>query len=105
MRYEVGALGGGVVVEVPPGFVTDGASVPRVFWALLPAWGRYSRAAVVHDYLCERINAGDPLQFAASRRVADGIFLEAMSVCGVSFPVRVLMWLAVRVEARWTGKP
>src|SRR5207247_1284886 len=38
-------------VEVPEGFVTDLASIPRVFyWALRPD-GAYAHAAVVHDYL------------------------------------------------------
>lgn len=38
-------------VEVPPGFVTDFASVPRPFWSFLPPDGEYAYAAVVHDYL------------------------------------------------------
>ncbi|RJP39002.1 MAG: DUF1353 domain-containing protein [Desulfobacteraceae bacterium] len=38
-------------VEVPKGFVTDLASIPRVFWSLLKPEGRYAYAAVVHDYL------------------------------------------------------
>ena len=39
------------VIEVPQGFETDFASVPRFFWRVVPPWGRYSPAAVVHDYL------------------------------------------------------
>jgi hypothetical protein len=38
-------------VTVPPGFVSDLASVPRVFWSILPKQGRYAYAAMVHDYL------------------------------------------------------
>jgi hypothetical protein len=38
-------------VDVPPGFVTDFASIPRPFWAFLPPDGQYAYAAVVHDYL------------------------------------------------------
>ena len=38
-------------VMVPPGFVTDLASIPRPFWSLLPKTGRYAYAAIVHDYL------------------------------------------------------
>lgn len=103
--YEVGALGSGAEIEAPAGMITDGASVPRLFWAVLPAWGRYSRAAVIHDFLCNRINAGNPHRLAPNRAAADAIFREAMAVCGVSAPVRFLMWLAVRVEAIATGKP
>ena len=38
-------------VTVPPGFVTDFASIPRIFWSLLLPDGEYAYAAVVHDYL------------------------------------------------------
>ena len=38
-------------VRVPIGFVTDFASVPRLFWSLLRPDGLYAYAAVVHDYL------------------------------------------------------
>ncbi|MDF0668564.1 MAG: DUF1353 domain-containing protein [Nitrospira sp.] len=42
-RYEA--------VTVPPGFVTDFASIPRIFWSALRPDGEYAYAAVVHDYL------------------------------------------------------
>lgn len=42
-RYEA--------VTVPPGFVTDFASIPRIFWSILRPDGEYAYAAVVHDYL------------------------------------------------------
>jgi hypothetical protein len=38
-------------VTVPTGFVTDFASIPRVFWSILRPDGEYAYAAVVHDYL------------------------------------------------------
>ncbi|HEX9173692.1 MAG TPA: DUF1353 domain-containing protein [Telluria sp.] len=38
-------------VVVPAGFVTDFASIPAVFWSILPPDGEYAYAAVVHDYL------------------------------------------------------
>ena len=40
-----------IVVQVPKGFVTDGASIPRIFWVYLPRHGKYTKAAVVHDFL------------------------------------------------------
>jgi hypothetical protein len=43
----------GVTWDVPPGAVTDGASIPRVFWIIAaPFEGKYRDAAVVHDYFC-----------------------------------------------------
>jgi hypothetical protein len=38
-------------VTVPIGFVTDFASIPRVFWSLLRPDGKYTYPAIVHDYL------------------------------------------------------
>jgi hypothetical protein len=37
-------------IDVPAGFVTDLASVPPIFWSVLPKDGAYVHAAVVHDY-------------------------------------------------------
>jgi hypothetical protein len=38
-------------VEVPIGFVTDMASIPRVFWSILRPDGDYAYAAIILDYL------------------------------------------------------
>jgi hypothetical protein len=38
-------------VNVPVGFVTDFASIPRAFWSALRPDGNYTHAAIVHDYL------------------------------------------------------
>ena len=40
-------------MTVPPGFVTDGATVPRPLWWLFPPVGRYFLAAALHDYLLD----------------------------------------------------
>lgn len=96
LRYEVAALGSGRVIEVPVGFVTDGASVPRWLWAVLPAWGRYSRAASIHDYLLDCLKRGAPHAEAPDRRAADAIFHAAMLDSSVNRQVAFVMWLAVR---------
>ena len=67
--------GAGRIIEVPAGFETDFASVPRLFWRVVPPWGRYSPAAVVHDYL---YHTGK-----VSRLAADRVFLELMAALGV----------------------
>jgi hypothetical protein len=56
-------------VDVPPGFVTDFASIPAIFWSVLPPDGEYAYAAVIHDYLywtqkTGRAEADDILKFA-----------------------------------------
>ena len=74
--YDIGYEGSKNSVIVPSGFVTDFASIPRIFWMIYPKWGKYGNGAVIHDYLYwEQI---------FSREKSDKIFLEAMVVLGVS---------------------
>jgi hypothetical protein len=76
-------------IRVPAGFITDFASVPRLLWWLLPPWGQYGKAAVVHDFLYQL----KPW----SRKRCDEIFLEGMCVLGVSWQTRTTMYTAVRM--------
>ncbi|EHA0572220.1 DUF1353 domain-containing protein [Salmonella enterica] len=80
------------VIEVPAGFVTDLASVPRIFWTLLPPDGKYAKAAIIHDYLYD--NA------LRTKQEADLIFLDGMTVLGVPHWKCTIMYLAVR----WFGR-
>ena len=81
--------------EVPAHQGTDFASVPRVFVWFIPRYGRYTKAAILHDYLCR--------QYVPSGRIsridADGIFRQAMRELGVPFLRRWIMWGAVRLGA------
>lgn len=40
-----------LTVTVPIHFKTDFASTPRFLWAFFPPYGKYTEAAVLHDYL------------------------------------------------------
>jgi hypothetical protein len=95
--YDVGIEGSGNTIEVPIGFMTDFASVPRIFWVFLPQWGRYGNAAVIHDY-CYWAQT-------RSRGESDNIFLEAMEVLKVGWFTRYLMYWAVRIFGglAWKG--
>jgi hypothetical protein len=99
LKYEVGSLGSGRVIEAPAGMVTDGASVPRIFWSLLPTWGSYSRAAAIHDYLIGCIEAGVPHVQAPTRLAADLIFWEATGVCETPMIFRILLFAGVRITS------
>ena len=87
--YDVGGENSDDHIEVKIGFQTDFASVPRLFWAILPKWGRYGNAAIIHDWLYWIQDR--------PRREADEIFLEAMGVLGVRHPVKYPMYWAVRL--------
>jgi hypothetical protein len=74
--------------DVPAGMVTDGASVPRVFWAMFPPWtGNYRKAAVIHDHFC-----------ATKTRTwqeTHNVFYEAMLTEGMSEGIAKVLWAAV----------
>ncbi len=81
--------------HVPAGFRTDLASVPRIFFWLFPSYGAYTKAAILHDYLCETK--------LVSRADADGLFRRTMRELEVPFLRRWMMWAGVRVGARFSG--
>jgi Protein of unknown function (DUF1353) len=84
--------------EVPVQKRTDFASVPRPFVWFIPRYGRYTKAAILHDYLCSaEVPAGH-----IDRIDADGIFRQAMRELGVPFLRRWIMWAAVRLGALTT---
>ena len=72
--------------RVPKGFITDGASVPRIFWPVFPPFGPWLKAAILHDWLYATGKV--------SRKEADRLFRDG--ACAVA-PVRGrLMYIAVR---------
>lgn len=88
-RYYVGAEGSGIFVDIPEGFTTDFASIPRIFWPIVPPDGEYTQAAVVHDFLyrthtaCEDTGPNEYKFIPISKKDSDSVFLEAMRVLEV----------------------
>ena len=82
-------------VNVPTGFVTDFASIPRVFWSVLRPDGEYAYAAVVHDYLY--------WTQTRSREEADQILKMAMEDFDVGATSLSTIFSAVRLggEGAW----
>jgi len=75
-------------VEVPVGFVTDFASVPRFFWSILRPDGEYTYPAIIHDYLY--------WVQSRPRETADAILLAAMEDFSIQEQQRLLIYEAVR---------
>lgn len=87
---KVGAPEGKInKITVPVGFKTDLASIPRIMWNILPPFGKYDAAAVVHDYLYQ--------YNGVSRKQADDVLCEAMQILGVSRVTRLVIYSGVRV--------
>jgi hypothetical protein len=76
-------------IIVPIGFVTDFASIPRVFWSILPKDGPYAFAAVIHDHLY--------WEQSESREAADLTFRYAMEDFKVDSVSVNLIYAAVRL--------
>lgn len=105
----------GDTFQVPIGFVTDFATVPRfLHWKVSP-YGAYTRAAVLHDWLLVGLadwttkqrgyvmrDAIDPPP--ANSRDADGIFRRVMEDLGVPWRTRWTMWAAVRWAALFNSR-
>lgn len=84
-------------VSVPVGFVTDFASIPRIFWSLLPPDGIYAYAAIIHDYLY--------WQQITKREDADLIFKHVMEDFKVSTVMVEIIYSAVRLggQSAWNS--
>lgn len=88
------------LIKVPKDFITDFASVPKAFWSIIPPYGKYTKAAVLHDYIYKYHGFVSSDQFISyTRKEADRIFLQAMKVLGVGRIKRGIMYNAVR----WFG--
>ena len=84
----------GTTVHVPVGFITDFASIPRIFWNIAPPTSPfYSRASLVHDRLYET--------HQVPREQADAYFYEAMLLSGSSHALAWTLWSAVRAFGSW----
>lgn len=85
-------------MRIAEGFPTDLATVPRIFWALLPPHGGYEKAAVLHDWLCVELAKAhrERRPPMVSSRDADGLFRRVMRESGVGFVTRRIMWVGVR---------
>jgi len=82
---------------VPDQFVTDFASVPRIFWTLIPpATGRHVRGAVLHDWLY--------YTGLVSKLEADQIFYDALIQTGVPKIKAYTMYASVKWFAGFAWK-
>lgn len=88
-----------VHVYVPSGYLTDGATVPRLLWDAIPPWGAYGQAAAVHDMLCEYLTVfdDDHKPVSITRKTADNILRQAMVALGVKRGMRWSVYAGVKL--------
>ena len=93
-EYHVGSKESDEIITVPKGYVTNFASIPQIFWNILPPVGTYGKAAVIHDWLYSNIGLNQ-----YTRKQCDDIFLEAMVVLKTG---RLARWM-IYSHVRWWG--
>lgn len=91
-EYHVGDYPSEEIITVPVDYVTDFASVPRLFWSIISPIDRHAKAAVIHDYLYDK--------GCYTRKRSDEIFLEGLNVLDIKpwkkhclfYGVRLFSW-------------
>lgn len=91
----------GYDITIFKGFVTDGASVPHSLQWLYNPFGRYIKAAIVHDFLYSSYN-----NTGINRTLADKIFRHIMQETGIDKRTIRRFYIAVRCfgETSWKKK-
>lgn len=87
-------------VLIPAGFITDFASIPRLFWRWMPPTDRrIGKIAVVHDWYYR-----SP-EISVSREQADNALRAGMKVLGANRFDREVVYYAVRAGGSGAFKP
>ena len=79
----------GMELFIHKGYVSNGASVPRILWGIYSPYGTYTNPAIVHDYLYENN--------LYSRKFSDKQFLIDMGKCGTNKFTKWLFYIVVRI--------
>jgi hypothetical protein len=98
-----------MIFLAPEGMITDGASIPRLFWRLIgsPFTGKYRRAAIIHDAAYQGklelyTDKGAKISTRLDRLSSDGLFLVLMEADGASQVLSHTIYQAVRIAGRWS---
>lgn len=78
---------------------TDFASVPKLFWNIIPPFGMWGGAAVIHDMLYKKCGIYGGQKFIKGE--CDLIFKEIMEQDGVAGWRITIMYSAVRFFGTW----
>lgn len=93
------------VIELA-GVVSDGASVPQVFWSLFPPFGKgegrdYVFAALGHDKFCRRGRKGiSRIDYKAAARIFREMMIVTNTLKRVYYPMyRAVIWGGPKFDA------
>jgi len=85
---------------VPKGFMSDFATIPRIFWCIYPPLGagrgkNYAKACILHDYLYSK-----ECDYLLTRKECDLVFKRCMKYCNVTWFTRNFFYVCVRIFAK-----
>ena len=84
------------ILTIPKGFITDGASCPKILWSLCsPMSGPQVEGAILHDFLYSKDS--DVLGLKFNRKTVDDLFYDAMILEGTKKWRAKLIYLGVRI--------
>lgn len=97
--------------NIPSGYKTNGANVPRAFWWLIePNQSNIMPAVIAHDYLCDVADGSVKENYYCNFWVADNILKEHLKYLNQAKWKYNLMYISVRVyhwikyERKWLNK-
>ena len=87
VAYTIGAKS----IIIPPGYISDGLSVPRIFWSLLSPQcdGRTLHAGLAHDHAYEH--------HTFTRAEADAFLRDDLIRHGFNVILAWIVWAGVRL--------
>ena len=84
----------GTIFQVPKGYKTNFASIPKILRCFIEPTGKWTNASVLHDFLYD-----NGFKMGISRKKADKIFYDAMRDSFVNIITADIMWFCVRIFA------
>lgn len=92
-----------VTIQIPTGFFSDEASVPRTPGIYLTLGGRGRKAGIVHDYLYSEAFSETALARGYDREFADRVLMAALIADGMDEESAELFYFGVRIggESHW----
>ena len=93
--YTVGYKGSADIIQVPQGFETDWASIPRLLRTIIwnPFDTKFIAARLIHDYLY--------ISQIRNKETADDIFLETLLMSWVGKWKSIVMYQRVKWFGKW----
>lgn len=98
-------------ISIPRGFITDGATIPKLFWNILSPFGRFFKSCALHDYIClmaklknnEAPTLKEGISIATQyRKRADTLLALSMKKQGIALWRRLLIMANVRAYTFFT---